>query len=31
INREHKTNNETYAPDHEITHLSELNQLITNF
>lgn len=31
INREHKTNNETYAPDHEITHLSELDQLIAKF
>lgn len=31
INRENKVNNESYSPDHEIKHLSELEGLIANF
>ena len=31
INRENKENSETYTPDHEIKHLSELKQIIATF
>jgi putative hydrolase of the HAD superfamily len=31
INRENKINNETYSPDHEIKHLSDLEDIIANF
>ncbi|MDQ0169622.1 HAD family hydrolase [Paenibacillus tundrae] len=31
INRENKENSETYTPDHEIKHLSELDRIIATF
>ncbi|HFL2538662.1 TPA: HAD family hydrolase, partial [Clostridioides difficile] len=31
INRENKVNSESYVPDHEIKHLSELDRIIANF
>jgi len=31
INRENKVNPESYVPDHEIKHLSELERIIANF